>query len=281
LFLYFPFIMTSPDRLPSSLLPANYHPCPKTFIVGRGRVVTSHPGNQFVLDLVKDAAPRYLAASSNRELKTEIIGHVASAVRNHSKGSIGFVKQDKSSGRWMVVEEALARSAVGQAFRNFLEGYRSSKQSKQARRLKGKQVQGVLAVATGLPPFSTIPSLARVVSMDGPVEQSEATKELPELVQGASDQSCFDRLYALLAMDDQPITLQGNPYEPRPIQEAPLPRTQVLNTATISRSSALQEAADRTNRARSYIAKLQQGAVISVPLLLLPHRQVSPDTTGI
>jgi hypothetical protein len=239
--------------------------------------VTSHPGNHHLLDFVQDAASRYTAASSARELKTEIISAVVSAVRNQSEGRIGFVKPDEASGHWMVLEDALARAAVGQAFRNHLQGYRSSRQSKQAKRHCVKQDQGHTIDTAASPCNQAVPALPpplpRVISADGPVEQTKET--MPALAEVASDQYCFDQLYAFFAMDEKHAVEQGNPYEPTPLQEACFsPRTPALASATGSSSRALQEALDRTKRARSYIAMLRQAGITSVPVPVQPPRQV-------
>ncbi|CAB9517879.1 Nitrilase family, member 2 [Seminavis robusta] len=246
----------------SSLLSEDYQPCAHTVIIGRGRQVKNHPGNRRLRDLVQRNAGRYTAASSTRELKTDIIVSVVSTIRAKSK--IGFVKFDKANGRWLQLEEAMARSAVGQAFRDLLQGYRSSKQSKQAKRLLEKQAsQGMLPLQTAhlQLPFSVPPppslNLPRVVSIDGTVQAQMQVP--PQCHSNYYDPTCFERLCTLVAMDDQ----QGNPFEPRPIVEA----------VAVAQDQHLAAAA-RTARARDYVAMLRQTSV-PAPAYIHPEMDCS------
>lgn len=122
------------------LLPQGFSPSINEVVIGRGRKVVNHSGNQRFQDLIQSQLREYSKAKSKTS-KSAIILRVLMAVKNGSPADVGgFVKQNARTKRWYALEDASARISTAQAFRDALSGsYRSSKQYKQQRRwnLKG------------------------------------------------------------------------------------------------------------------------------------------------
>ncbi|CAB9496854.1 Nitrilase family, member 2 [Seminavis robusta] len=115
------------------ILPEDFTPTPRTIIIGRGRVVKQHPANQQFDSMVAGIAAEYSAAACKGQ-KGSILSKLIERLHTELDG---FVKKDPSSGRWLRVDESLARTTTAQALRNLLStNYRSSKQFKQKRRLE-------------------------------------------------------------------------------------------------------------------------------------------------
>ena len=120
--------MLSSNRFPASFVPQVHH-----VIIGRGRVTKMHSGNRRFDKLISDIKATYLAAS-NKTKKGNILTRLVNQVHQQAPDA-GFIKRDPTSGRWIRVEETLARQAVAQALRNALSNkYTSSKQFKSKKR---------------------------------------------------------------------------------------------------------------------------------------------------
>jgi hypothetical protein len=116
------------------VLPESFAPTESEVILGRGKQVTSHPGNMRYKEVVLSHIKEYSAAQT-KALKSSILSQLVSNTRNSSAFLAGFVKQDSSTGRWTVAEDSAARIATAQIFRDALsDSYKSSKQFKQQRR---------------------------------------------------------------------------------------------------------------------------------------------------
>jgi hypothetical protein len=119
----------------SSVLPVLFSPNEHHIIIGRGRDVKMHSGNRKFDRMIQDIAFEYAAASCKVH-KGVILSRLIEEIHDASSDA-GFVKRDPISGRWLSVEESLARTAAAQALRNYLSNsYRSSGQYKQKRRLE-------------------------------------------------------------------------------------------------------------------------------------------------
>ncbi|CAB9506534.1 Nitrilase family, member 2 [Seminavis robusta] len=115
------------------LLPKTFAPSVNEVIIGRGRRVWNHSGNERFQDLVQSHMYEYSRATTKTS-KSAIISRVLTQVKQASSVG-GFVKQESSTKRWYAMEEASARISTAQAFRDSLSHtYRSSKQFKQQRR---------------------------------------------------------------------------------------------------------------------------------------------------
>ncbi|CAB9514048.1 Nitrilase family, member 2 [Seminavis robusta] len=118
----------------SPFLPESFEPTENEVILGRGKQVATHPGNKRFKEVVLSHIKEYSAAQT-KALKSNILSHIVSKIRGKSSFQAGFVKQDNSTGRWMVAEDSAARIATAQIFRDALsDSYKSSKQFKQQRR---------------------------------------------------------------------------------------------------------------------------------------------------
>jgi len=116
-------------------LPTDYTPGPNSIIIGRGRQVKDHVANKKFDRMVSVIALEYQAAGCKAE-KGNILSKLITKITSEGSDA-GFVKKDPITGRWVQVEESLARTTAAQAIRNHLHScYRSSKQFKQKRRLQ-------------------------------------------------------------------------------------------------------------------------------------------------
>jgi len=145
--------MKSPSPTPSSsasaaptttssssvkFLPDTFTPSPNEVIVGRGKKIATHAGNQRLKSLVHDRLEEYEHANDKTH-KTYIISQIFHEIRRSSSVG-GFVKRDALSGSWYSVRDPTARTNIAQSFRDALHDvYRSSKASKQRKRLTGLQ----------------------------------------------------------------------------------------------------------------------------------------------
>ena len=113
----------------------DFTPGPHHIIIGRGRVCKMHSGNCRFDKMIAGIAAEYQAANCKAD-KGNILSKLIDEI--HSAGpDAGFVKKDPATGRWLQVDESLARTTAAQAIRNYLHSeYRSSKQFKQKRRLQ-------------------------------------------------------------------------------------------------------------------------------------------------
>lgn len=116
------------------MLPKSFSPSVKEVIIGRGRKVSNHSGNERFRKLIYSEIREYSQAE-NKTAKSSIIFRVLQEIKNGSPLAGGFVKQDNKTKRWFAVEDATARTTTAQAFRDALSSsYKSSKQFKQQRR---------------------------------------------------------------------------------------------------------------------------------------------------
>lgn len=252
--------MTNSRDYTPRLLPESFQPCQDTVIIGRGKAVVNHPGNQRLQLLLKQDLSQYHAAST-RDLKTEIIVKVAKQVPI-------FVKVDKVTGRWMALSEAAGRAAVGQAFRDLLQGrYRSSKQSKQVKRAlekcKSLVNAGCTDLGTALPPVLALTNpLTRVVSVE---TVTAAMRGNSSCAAAFEDTTWVDRL---LVLSTSGVAAQaGNPFEPTPIREGP------TNAASASASPLQQYLGAKSQQPfanRSFLEILKQQQSSLSPHLQLP-----------
>lgn len=119
------------------MLPKSFSPSVNEVMIGRGRKVANHIGNDRFQELIHAQLYDYSRAKTKAS-KSSIILRVLKAVREGSPVG-GFVKQDSKTKRWFTLEDAAARISTAQAFRDALSGnYRSSKQYKQQKRWKSK-----------------------------------------------------------------------------------------------------------------------------------------------
>jgi len=116
-------------------LPPNFEPTIYEVILGRGKQVSAHPGNQRFKELVLSHIEDYQAAKT-KTMKSTVLSRIVSSIRATSAiTGAGFIKKDSHAGRWCIAEDAAARIATAQVFRDHLhENYKSSKQFKQHRR---------------------------------------------------------------------------------------------------------------------------------------------------
>lgn len=208
----------------STALPDSYTPGPKTVIIGRGKKISSHPGNVMFSNIIKTELPAYSAATS-KSLKSSILSRVVDRVRRECP-ECAFVKQDPDSGRWYAVEDFQARITTAQAFRDSLhQNYRSSKKFKQQKRkagLKKAESSQSLGVRTGVPVAvsRSDTDLFRLKKNnfknleEGQCNALWGYQEEPMFNTTNLDENIFERLY------DRFSTIEtADPFEPTPIPE--------------------------------------------------------------
>jgi hypothetical protein len=118
-----------------TMLPSSFVPGPKDVICGRGRKISTHPGNRRYQVILDSASQRYSSAMS-KHARSVIVSEIVDAVRCSSNGGYGgFVKQNKKDGRWYEVGNHLARERVSQNLRDSTpQKYKSSSEAKRHRR---------------------------------------------------------------------------------------------------------------------------------------------------
>ncbi|CAB9502230.1 Nitrilase family, member 2 [Seminavis robusta] len=120
------------------LLPKSFSPSINEVIIGRGKKVNNHSGNENFRDLIDSKIHEYEEAE-NKTAKSAIIFQMLQHIKRGSPETGGFVKKDAKTKRWYAVEDTAARTTTAQAFRDALSNvYRSSKQYKQKRRWRRK-----------------------------------------------------------------------------------------------------------------------------------------------
>ena len=116
-------------------LPSYFVPTDKTVILGRGKKILSHPGNQLFKRIVETQLNAYLEAESRVD-KTAILMDVIQQVRDNDPGG-GFVKRNPKTGQHFEVGDFLAKEKTAQAFRDALhQFYSSANPSKRKRRVE-------------------------------------------------------------------------------------------------------------------------------------------------
>lgn len=122
------------DLANSRFLPESFEPTDNEVILGRGKQIASHKGNKLYKEIVLSHIKEYSAAQT-KALKSSILSHIVNKIRANSAFQAGFIKQDGTTGRWMIAEDSAARIATAQIFRDALhDNYKSSKHFKQQRR---------------------------------------------------------------------------------------------------------------------------------------------------
>lgn len=122
-------IFNGRDKL---VLPSTYTPTNDVVIIGRGKKIREHIGNQQFYEIVDANLIAYQNAAT-KGLKSSILWNILTQVRTNSQHGYGFVK--KEGGFWCAVDDSCARINIAQAFRDRLSyTYKSSKQHKSVKR---------------------------------------------------------------------------------------------------------------------------------------------------
>lgn len=185
----------------ATVLPLDFTPNPDLhWIIGRGRVVKAHNGK--FDEMIETVARDYSAAPCKAEkgtILTELLNKI------HEAGpDAGFVRRDPSTGRYVLVEESLARQTAAQAIRNVLSGcYRSSKQFKQKRRIQKLRQEAEINTSGPL----TTDAPPRCVSVESLPENGSCTV-------AENDKDTLSILLLAFATNIDPL---DNSFEPRPI----------------------------------------------------------------
>lgn len=238
------------------LLPKDFTPSINEVIIGRGRKVVNHSGNQRFQDLIHSHLSEYSKAKTKTS-KSAIIRRVLLEVKEGSaEGVGGFVKQDASTKRWYAMEEASARISTAQAFRDALSGsYRSSRQYKQQRRWNmrtpgsndteaveevketepapPKKLEPVRSIsafpAAAAPPAQGIAGLRGILSSaldlmdDSMFDDDLGSTPVPNASFAPmvpAPAAVEDDLTSLLARYESQVEITANPFEPTPIKSS-------------------------------------------------------------
>lgn len=114
------------------VLPSTYKPTNDVVIIGRGKKIREHVGNQQFYGIVDANLTAYQNAAT-KGLKSSILWNILTQVRANSQHGYGFVKKEGDS--WCAVDDSCARINIAQAFRDRLSyAYKSSKQHKSVKR---------------------------------------------------------------------------------------------------------------------------------------------------
>jgi hypothetical protein len=215
-----------------TLLPQSFCPSEGDIIIGRGRGVFKHSGNEhFRNTVISGRLEEYSNAKTKLE-KSYILYDVVAQVRSNSPQG-GFVKRDKKDSRWYEVGDFLSREKVSQAFRDALHGqYKSSNENKKQRRLAStSQNDGVLLSTLQ----DEVSPKRRCVASDGRLDQSHKQNKASKAVNRAQsaiylstrssefeDPSSLAALakssiMGLLTVLDGQAHGEGDPFEPTPI----------------------------------------------------------------
>lgn len=105
---------TPPQKMREMIiLPKDFEPSEMDVVIGRGKKARIHAGNNRLRRLIEFMIPEYTAAGSNKDEKSYIIKEIVLQIRKSSPDG-GFVKFDKSKGRWFEVGDFLAREKISQ-----------------------------------------------------------------------------------------------------------------------------------------------------------------------
>lgn len=220
----------------SNYLSEDYTVGPHDVIIGRGKKCVLNPGNQRFKAIIQTTLKSYSDAESKVK-KSEIIMEVLTQVRGD--GGVGFVKQNSSTGRYTLVEEASCRISIAQAFRDALhETYKSSKKHKQMRRIERKRSGGLYLEVEKvdrsifnevlLPESTTCyqssaerpMKLARSSSGMAMSQLHQILSEATTLASGENDQcqttDIFSSLYMAFGVN---VNTSVDPFEPTPLAD--------------------------------------------------------------
>ncbi|CAB9522218.1 Nitrilase family, member 2 [Seminavis robusta] len=212
-------------------LPEDFVPSDFDFVIGRGKQVKQHSGNQRLYNEIRAVADDY--TSGDKARKSFLLSQLVSQVYENSPDA-GFVKKDPATGRWYAVEDALARTSAAQAVRDCLHNhYKSSRQFKQQRRRQAKHSNSPVSPDQVIMNMNMLPpSMARSVTPDEAFYAHQGASK-PLVTFPLSSSSCKNDLFSILASAFANKTCeQEDPFEPVPIQEPAL-----LTTDTSMRSS--------------------------------------------
>lgn len=233
----------------ASVLPASFTPTEHHIIIGRGRVVKQHSANIKFDQMVQDIAAEYLAAT-NKADKGNILSCLVDQVHDAAPDA-GFVKKDPATGRWIQVEESLARTTAAQALRNYLSNsYRSSKQFKSKRRMEQIQEESIRRTISS----GAVSSLVTAMPSTRCVSPYSAADEAQ-----SSPLSDFQTFALLESVFGQTVDLQDDAFSPRPIASSmskctsvPSQMTQQLQAAPVTPPPMrFSSVADRISMLRS------------------------------
>jgi len=102
---------------PPTMFPQDFVPSPKDVILGRGKGTFAHTGNRRFRLIIAMNLKKYVDAKTKAD-KSIIVASIVDRVREGSPINGGFVKKDVKTGRWMSIDEAVARDKVGHAMRD-------------------------------------------------------------------------------------------------------------------------------------------------------------------
>ena len=236
---------------PRNFLPPSFTPHDTDVLIGRGRRVVNHPGNKKFRALVNGNLAAYSLAETKSK-KSNIIVAIFQVLTTASSETTGFVKLNKASKRWYVIDYASARISIAQAFRDALSfEYKSSKQYKQKKRqeergellpLSGLLMTQVNAEVTNLAPPPLVPQVSvdqssfqyrssglirlrsfldkasHVVADEG--DDYCGSTSVPQGLLRSNQDDVFSSLYS--AFGARKVDLCVDPFEPTPMAETPL-----------------------------------------------------------
>ena len=114
-------------------MPSSYHPGPNDVICGsKSSVVLNHSGNRRFKQLIRDNLGRYTSSTSKAN-KGAIMSSIVDSVRDNAENPGHFVRQDKTTGRWVDIGDQHAREKAGYAIRDILTASKRARTRKATR----------------------------------------------------------------------------------------------------------------------------------------------------
>merc|ERR1712224_555958 len=107
------------------MLPEDYAPAVNDILCGRGNVFSSHQGNRFFVQIIRDNLQEYMEAKSRPE-KIQVVDDILRKIR---VSGARFAKLDSKTQRWYELNDVQAHQKIGHAIRDMIRllGKHSSK----------------------------------------------------------------------------------------------------------------------------------------------------------
>jgi hypothetical protein len=104
----------------SKILPDGFCPSSKDILCGRGKGSYDHIGNCRFRVIIAMNLKSYVESKTKLN-KSMIVNTIVENVRESSPATGGFVKNDFITGKWMTLDNSVARSKVGHALRDAID----------------------------------------------------------------------------------------------------------------------------------------------------------------
>lgn len=148
----YPSSPTSPNDTSDMgiLLPEGFQPGNYDVICGRGKGCAKSIGNQRFRVTIAMKKYAYVLAESKVD-KSVVLDSVVRLVKEASPNG-GFIRQDRTTGRWYRIPDSQARDKVGHCMRDLVQSHERQQRKKNARAMKSQQAKANGAKAPQMTP---------------------------------------------------------------------------------------------------------------------------------